>query len=119
MAVEKLPALTVARLAERDGRRCIAHGCVDGLSVQHRAVKGLGGRRTAERWSNGIILCADLNVALEADPGVAAWGRRLGYKVSTHADPSKVPVYDGVTGEWWLLDDNGHKVRCEPPDDVA
>lgn len=118
MAAETWPPLTVDRIAVRDGRRCMHCGTTDGLTTQHRARKGLGGRRTAERPSNGVILCGALNGAVEADAAVAAWARDRGWKASAYADTTKVPVLDGVTGEWWLLDDNWHKVRTDPPDDV-
>lgn len=116
---ERWPTLTVALIARRDGRRCLHCGVVDGLTAQHRAVRGLGGRRSADRPSNGIILCWALNNAVETDAALAAWARARGWKVSTHADPTQVPVLDGITGDWWLLDDNWHKVPAPPPDDVA
>lgn len=119
MAADRYPPLTVDRIADRDARRCMHCGDTQGLTTQHRAVRGLGGRRTADRPSNGIILCGLLNGAVESDPAVADWARRNGWKTSTHADTTKVPVLDGVTGEWWLLDDNWHKVRTDPPDDVS
>lgn len=105
----KRPNLTVDRLAARDGRRCAHCGIEVNLTVQHRANRGMGGRRSAERMSNGIILCWAANTALESHAAAAAYARECGWKVSKHADPSEVPVWDAVDQCWWLLDDEGGK----------
>lgn len=108
------PLLKAARLALRDGGRSCWHCGEDvAVGVQHRAVKGMGGRGDAERPSNGIILCNALNVAVEQDSEVAAWAEAYGWKVSRWVDPATVPVYDAVRGEWWLLRDDWTRVR--PP----
>lgn len=99
------PLLTVARLAKRDPRRCIHCGAVDGLTVQHRAAKGMGGSLAAEHPANGVILCWALNVAAEADTGAAELCRAFGWKISRYADPERVPVYDAVDGRWYRLTD--------------
>ena len=98
----KLPKLTVAAIAKRDGRRCIHCGTTESLTLQHRGNKGMGGRPSAERSSNGVILCLGLNLAAEA----AKLCRINGWKISTHADPSKVSVFDANTGLTYLLADD-------------
>lgn len=107
MSVPKLAPLTVDRLAVRDGRRCIHCGTTEGLTVQHRANRGHGGSRSAESPANGVILCWGLNGALERIPEAADAARECGWKVSRHVDPATVPVWDGVTRGWWLLDHEG------------
>lgn len=101
----KWPPLSVAKLALRDGRYCLHCGTTEALTVQHRGVKGSGGRNSADRPSNGVILCWALNVALEQDAGLAAWAEGLGWKISSHADPTQLPVTDATTGLVWLFDD--------------
>lgn len=106
------PRLTAARLAERDGGpRCWHCGVEAAIGVQHRGVKGMGGSPDAERPSNGIVLCNALNVAVEQDADVAAWSEAYGWKVSKWVDPATVPVYDAMTGYWWLLLDDWTRVR--------
>lgn len=77
-----------------------------GLSVQHRAVKGMGGRNSAERPSNGIILCALLNAALEQDASLADWADARGWKISTSDDPEARLVWDQVAYCWVQLGDD-------------
>lgn len=105
MSAPKWPALTVAKLAVRDGRYCLHCGTTETLTVQHRGVKGSGGRRSADRPSNGVILCWALNVALEQDAGLAAWAEARGWKLSSHSDPTQERVLDATTGIWYMLDD--------------
>ena len=86
--------------------RCLHCGTTVGLSVQHRATKGSGGSRSGERPANGCILCVAFNVALEADAGLAAWAREMGWKISRYDDPAEVPVYDVMDGCWYRLTDD-------------
>lgn len=71
----------------------------------------MGGSRSAERLSNGIVLCNLFNVAIEQDAAVAAHATAYGWKVPRWVDPATVPVYDARTGFWWLLDDDGGRRR--------
>lgn len=101
------PVLTVARIAERDGAVCAATGVTEGLSIQHRADKGMGGNPLAERPSNGIILEVLLNVRLEQNADEAEHARRMGWKLSKWDDPTKVPYWHAPSQTWWLADDEG------------
>lgn len=101
----------MARIARRDGLRCIHCGTTDALTCQHRGVKGTGGRNSAERPSNGIILCWALNVAIEQDAELAAWAEEMGWKISTHADPTTIAVYDTTEAAAFLLDDAWNRVE--------
>lgn len=97
--------LTVALIAARDGRHCPHCGTELDLTAQHRGVKGMGGRRSADRPSNGIILCWWANWAAEALADFAAYAIRKGWKISPNDDPERVPVFDATTGRWYRLDD--------------
>lgn len=109
----KWAKLTVAKLAARDGRHCLHCGTTDTLTVQHRGVKGMGGRNSAERPSNGIIICWELNVAAEANQAYAEMCLAHGWKISTHADPTQIPVYDATTGSSWLLNDDFGRTKLD------
>lgn len=106
MAVPKWPALTVAKLSKVAGRRCWHCGDTETPTVQHRAVKGTGGRRSADRPSNGLILCWAFNCLIESDATAAELARANGWKISTHSDPAKVPAFDVNTGLTYLIADD-------------
>ncbi|GAB3041987.1 hypothetical protein GCM10027079_02370 [Sediminivirga luteola] len=93
---------------ERDGGRCVHCGAWDALTIQHRASRGMGGSKAAERFSNWLTLCLVSNTRLEADAEFARLGRDRGWKVSRNGilTPAEVPVID-YQGRSWLLDDNG------------
>lgn len=101
---EPWPVLTKAKIIRRDGPHCPHCGDTETTTIQHRAVKGSGGRNSAEHPANGILLCWLLNVGIEQDAELAAWAESMGWKISSHADPTEVPVYDATTGITYLLD---------------
>jgi len=106
MAVQKWPALTVAKLTPVAGRRCWHCGTTETLTVQHRANRGHGGRRSADRPSNALLLCWAFNSLIESDADAAQIARANGWKISTHSDPAKVEAFDVTTGQNYLLADD-------------
>lgn len=112
MAVSKQ---TRERVFERDGYMCVDCGTPYGLSVQHRASKGIGGSKNADNMSNLLSMCTTHNCLLEADADYAELGREYGWKVHrnrvvTHAD---VPVFYRPLQAWYLLNENGSKLRVD------
>ena len=99
--------LTVAKVAPRDGRICAHCGATDGLSIQHRANKGMGGSKAREAMANGCILCVMFNVALEQNADDAARARRMGWKISKFDDPEKVPFWHATTQGWRMVFNDG------------
>ena len=98
------------RLFARD-LYCVWHGrgCdQETLVPQHRANRGIGGYRGGDALSNVVLLCA-YNSLIESDPVIAAEARRLGIKISRHADPRAVPVQHQQLGLVLLDDDGGFK----------
>lgn len=104
------------QIVGRDGPLCPHCGAAEGLGIQHRAVKGFGGRPSAEVPSNLILLCNLLNVAVEQDADVAAHADRMGWKLSTYAVTTERAVFDAVSWEWWVLDDEwGRRLARDTP----
>jgi len=96
----------ISQVAERDGYRCAHCGTTLGLSVQHRANRGMGGSLARDCWSNVILLCARLNLEIEANAALRVMALRNGWKCRQTDDTRQVPVF--VLGEgWFLLDDEG------------
>lgn len=109
--------LSVAIVAKRDGRACAHCGAEEALSVQHRANKGMGGSKERERRSNGLVLCAVFNSALEQHRSLAERAKRMGWKCSKWDDTTKVPYWHAPSQTWWLADDEGGR-RAATQDEV-
>ena len=100
------PKAVLKALDARDGHVCAWYGVDTGRLVPQHRQGGMGGRRGKHRLSNVVWLDSLLNGMIEADADLQAKARRLGIKVSLHADPSSVPVKHAVHG-WVFLDDDG------------
>ena len=92
------------KYVERD-KHCPHCGSTDDTLVpNHRANRGHGGHKAGNQPANIVVMCSFSNGLIESDAGAAAWARRYGWKIGRYDDPAKVPVYDMVTGRWWLMD---------------
>lgn len=102
-----VPKKLLAGLDARDGHRCAMCGTEsDTLVPHHRANRGMGGRKSLDRLSNLVWLCSGENGLVESDPEMAAIARAKGIKISSHDEPSFVPIHHAVHGRV-LLDDYG------------
>jgi hypothetical protein len=101
--------LTVIRVRERDGHRCIICSDTVGLTTQHRVARGMGG--SVPDWVNGpanlITLCGSGTTGchgwVESHPTFAqeaGWSVRRGIIL-----PAGVPVL--YPESWVLLNDDG------------
>jgi hypothetical protein len=93
-----------ARYLERDGG-CVHCGDVETAVPNHRANRGIGGSKKRDHPANIVVLCSEMNGLIESD---ATWQlKALGYgwKLRQWQDALSVPVYEPLTGCWWLLDD--------------
>lgn len=88
---------------KRDGGRCVHCGATEGLGLQHRINKGVGGSKLLDIPSNLLTFCNIANAALESDPEFAERGRQLGWKLSRWDDPTKVRFFDVLDAEWFHL----------------
>lgn len=98
------------RFIERD-KHCPHCGATSEMLVpHHRSNRGMGGARSANQPANILSVCAWLNGAMESSAAVAEQAREYGWKIGRNQDPTSTPVYDQVVGEWYLLDNNYHRV---------
>lgn len=80
-------------------------------SLQHRRARGMGGSRDAatNQPANLLLVCGtgttECHGLIEAQP-IQALAR--GFRISSSADPSKVPFVDW-TGREWTLTNDGRK----------
>lgn len=96
-----------AKYLARDLRcPCSCFGREDTFVPQHRAGRGMGGSKAADRPSNIIVLCSKVNGLIESDAGWAETARVNGWKISRQDDPLNVPVYDRTLQQWFYLRDD-------------
>lgn len=101
------------KLFARD-ESCVWHGIdcdQETLVPQHRAGKGGGGYKPADRLANVVLLCSGYNGLIETDAVLAQDARELGIKISKFSDPSVEPILHAQHG-WVRLDDEGGWESC-------
>lgn len=87
-----VPARVRRLVFDRDGERCVHCGTTEGLTIQHRANRGMGGSKTLDGPENLIAMCALANFRLEQDSAFADLGRIYGWKIRRSEDPTAIPV---------------------------
>lgn len=101
------------KLLERDGY-CLHCGETEAIAPNHRINRGMGGSKKLNNWANLLILCSLLNGQIEADHRWARVATKYGWKLKPWDDPLTAPVFDAITGVWYLLDNElGRKVWNE------
>jgi hypothetical protein len=100
-----------ARFLERDGG-CLHCGDVETAIPQHRVNRGMGGSKKRDHPANIIVLCSLVNGLIESDAEWATKALTFGWKLSPWDDPTFVPVYEAMWGQWWLLDDEFGRTRA-------
>jgi hypothetical protein len=98
----------LAALRARDGDVCAWSGIeTQTLVPHHRANRGAGGFKGADRLSNLVLVDSIANGRFESDLQQKA--KLLGFKISRYADPESIPLFHKVHG-WVLLKDDGSMV---------
>lgn len=98
-------------LRERDGDVCAWSGVeTDTLVPHHRANRGAGGFKGADRLSNLILVDSVANGRFESD--LQGKAKLLGFKISRYSDPEMIPLFHKVWG-WVLFKDDGSVIRLE------
>ena len=101
------------QLRDRDGHCWHCGGEVD-LVPHHRINRGMGGSKLLDRPDNLMMVCAVYNGAMESSADTARLARQWGHKLPVWAE-LETPVWDVVTG-WWYLFRDGTKMRVPDKD---
>lgn len=106
----------VDSIKHRDGYRCLACGSPE-ITIQHRVSKGMGGlgdKAPKLTMADGILLCWHHNSTVEGKDQALAL--RRGWKVRRFAPLhcSDIPVYDAMSGNWYLLGAGGGRRWVDP-----
>jgi hypothetical protein len=96
-------------LLVRDQGYCLHCGETEALAPNHRANRGMGGvgkDSPLNKPSNLLLICSELNTAIESNKWAHDRAIEMGWKVSKWDDPKTIPVFDECTGTWYLLNDD-------------
>lgn len=96
---------------ERDNFQCVHCGTMQGLSIQHRAGKGMGGSKLMDGPENLATMCLRSNQMLESDAEFAAHGRLMGWKLNRYQSPHEVPIWYQPEGAFFFLDSEGGRLE--------
>jgi hypothetical protein len=98
------------KLVNRD-QYCLHCGETVMISPQHRVNRQMGGSKARHTPDNLIVLCSLMNGLIESNSEARTQALKYGWKVASWDNPKEIPVFDGVAGVWYLLDENyGRKV---------
>lgn len=100
------------KLVARDSY-CFHCGETEAISPNHRANRGMGGSKKRDVPSNIFILCSFWNNAIESDAVAAKVAKDYGWKLESWQDPLVEPIYDAISGVWYLLDDKYGRIVAE------
>ena len=107
-----VPARTRRLVFARDGDECVHCGTTEGLTIQHRANRGMGGSKLLDTAPNLVVMCAEANQRLESNAVFADLGRTLGWKIRRSDDPTMIPVRY-ASGDFYFLDKSGARFLAE------
>lgn len=102
------------KVLQRDYGQCLHCGETEAISIQHRMNRGMGGRKSLDRLDNLIVLCSEMNLAIESDANAATLAIDNGWKLNSWDDFSS-PVFDRNFGLHYVLDEKGGRTVTEPP----
>lgn len=95
---------------ERDKSACWHCGETEGLTLQHRQNRQMGGSKLRDRVDNLIVFCAVGNARMESDAEFAVVARKNGWKLSSWMDYS-TPVWSEWEQGWFVLTPTGEKIK--------
>ena len=107
-----VPSSTRRLVFARDGDECVHCGTTEGLTLQHRVNRQMGGSKLRDGEENLITMCWQANTRLEADSSFADIGRLMGWKLRSWEDPTMIPVRY-ASGDFYFLDKSGARFLAE------
>ncbi len=102
------------RMVEKRDKYCWHCGTDTDLIPHHRANRGMGGRKSLDRIDNLMLVCSIYNGLMESDAAIAMQARDFGHKLQSWNLFSD-PVFDQFDMSWWILSEDGSKIRTQAP----
>jgi hypothetical protein len=103
-----------AKLVARDSY-CLHCGIDEAVAPNHRINRGMGGSKKRNHPANYVLLCSIMNGLIESDHRWAELAISYGWKLRPWDEPNLSPVFDSITGTWFLLDDDWGRQTWERP----
>jgi hypothetical protein len=75
----------------------------------------MGGSKKRNNPANLVVICSQLNGLIESDHRYSEVAKLYGWKLESWEDPKLSPVFDSITGTWYLLDDEWEREPCQKP----
>ena len=75
----------------------------------------MGGSKKRNHPSNYVLICSILNGLIESDNRWAELAKSYGWKLESWQDPNTEPVFDSVSGVWYLLDNEWGRTPWQKP----
>lgn len=98
------------KLLSRDSY-CLHCGEREAVAPNHRANRGMGGSKERHAPANLMVLCSRFNGEIESNSHAASIAKKYGWKLASWQQPESEPIFDAISGVWYLLDNNfGRKV---------
>ena len=101
---------SLRRLIFARDQYCWHCGDTETLVTHHRRNRGMGGSEAANTADNLMLVCWGWNDLMERHAQSASEARMWGHKLQSW-QATRTPVYDRVTGFWWVLEEDGSKRR--------
>ena len=100
---------------KRDFYHCLHCGVNDGTLVpQHRLNRGMGGSKARDVPSNIVTMCSEFNWKIESEFLAQSKAKRMGWKLESWQDPLTTPVWDVISGEWYVLSNDYSRMVYNP-----
>jgi hypothetical protein len=100
-----------AKFLDRD-QQCWHCGLSDETLIpHHRQNRGMGGSKIRDNAANIIVMCAEINTAMESDSRIAEAAQKYGWKIESWAESTDRAVYDRPKGLWFYLDNDYNRVQ--------
>ncbi len=106
----------VLKLVQGRYDHCWHCGLEDELVPHHRINRGMGGSKLLDTADNLMMVCARYNGDMESNAEVASAAKGWGHKLSVW-ESTEYPMFDCVGG-WWILLEDGSKVRVNWEDEA-
>jgi hypothetical protein len=78
----------------------------------------MGGSKKRNHPANYVLLCSIMNGLIESDHRWANLAKEYGYKLESWEVPETSPVFDSISGNWYLLNNEWEREPWQKPNTI-